>query len=153
MYVKTFLDSEQNSLAVASSSKSAWEKYTQIERDLIELQIDNEYQKGMRSDMLKDWDTVSEYRRSYQAASARKIPAFFWVMAILGFAFITIPFHAFSPKPSNLTVMTVFAAFNGIVIYFIYAMNSPFTGAAPIEPVALEQLYAEFLAGEQGQGR
>ncbi len=98
-YVKTLLDREQNSLAVASSSKSAWERYTPIEWDLIELQTKNAYQKDMRTDMLKDWDTVSNYRRSYQAASARKIPAFFWVMAILGFAFITIPFHAFSPKP------------------------------------------------------
>ncbi len=150
-YLEAFLGSERATLATTSSSRYAWEWYSEIERDFLELPTEKAHHKDMRSDIRKNWDVISEYRRTYQAASARKIPGFFWALAILGFAFITIPFHAFQPKPSNLTVMTVFAAYNGIVIYFIYAMNNPFTGPAPIEPVALEQLYAEIMSGKPGK--
>ena len=150
-YMEAFLNTEQASLATTSSSRFAWEWYTEIEQDFLELPTEKAHHKDMRSEIRKNWDVISEYRRTYQAASARKIPGFFWALAILGFAFITIPFHAFQPKPSNLTVMTVFAAYNGIVIYFIYAMNNPFTGPAPIEPIALEQLYTEIMSGQQGK--
>ena len=150
-YLEAFLDTEQASLATTSSSRYAWEWYTEIERDFLELPSETTHHKDMRAEIRKNWDVISAYRRTYQEASARKIPGFFWALAILGFAFITIPFHAFQPKPSNLTVMTVFAAYNGIVIFFIYAMNNPFTGAAPIEPVALEQLYTEIMSGQQGR--
>ncbi len=150
LYVQDILDKERALLTEGKMSRAAWDKYARIDQDLRKLQAADDRQKELRSEMLKAWDAISEYRRAYQVASVRKVPTFFWVLAILGFVSVTIPFYVFSPGFANIFILTVFAASTGIVIYFIYAMGNPFTGAAAIEPIALERLSAEFTAGFQG---
>lgn len=59
---------------------------------------------------------------------------------------VTIPYYAFSPKPANILVLALFAAYNGIVFYFIVALGHPFAGASPLEPTALGTLFTEDMA-------
>ena len=50
-------------------------------------------------------------------------PPMFWVVAIAGFALISLPYFVFEPSPANVMPLCIFAAYNGLVLYVIYAMS------------------------------
>lgn len=63
-------------------------------------------------------------------------------MIIAGFLVMVIPCYVYSPKIANLVMLSVFAAFNGMVMYVIFAIENPFAGPIAIDSKVLENLLA-----------
>ena len=143
-YVRTVLDEEWTMLATERKLSSvAWEDYAFVDSALLHLEPANRFEEAQHAQILDDWDRVSEFRRAREAAATRQIPVAFWVLAVAGFLTVTFPYYIFSPRPAHLLMLSVFAAFNGLVFYFVVDLGDPFSGAGAIRPQALETLYVE----------
>ena len=146
-YVQTVIEDEWALLARERLSDKAWEYYTEVDLGLLRLEPENRLQEDLRAQMLQDWDAISEYRRARETAAMHEVPGFFWVVAVLGFLLVTLPYFAFEPSPANLFALASFAVYNGIVFYFIASISNPFAGPAPLEPTAFYRLFSEDMAG------
>lgn len=146
-YVEAVLREERTTLSEAGLSRRTWADYERIDRALRDLEPVSEYQRDLSAQMLSDWDAVSEFREQYELAAEHKVPGFFWLLALSGFFAVVIPFYVYSPNPANLLTISIFAAFNGIVLYIILAIANPFTGPGAIGSTALEDLLVIMRSG------
>jgi hypothetical protein len=96
--------------------------------------------------MILDWDIVAKSRIARLAAAAHELPTFLISVCIVGFFFVTAPYFAFTPKIANLFLITLHAAFNGLIIYLVLIIANPFSIPAPIEPTESEVLLDEDMA-------
>ena len=68
-------------------------------------------------------------------------PPMFWVVAIAGFALISLPYFVFEPSPENMMLLSIFAAYNGLVLYVIYATGHPFVSPVAVDPAPFRVVF------------
>jgi hypothetical protein len=141
-YVAAVLKEERATVAITKLTSGIRTDYDDIDRKLRELQPVDEYQRSLRKQMLSDWDAVSAHQEKIKVAAQHVVPDFFWILAVSGFFAVVIPAYVYSPKLSNLITLSTYAAFNGIVLFMILAIDNPFLGPGAIKSVALEELLA-----------
>jgi hypothetical protein len=141
-YVKTVLEADRIALAGDRLSNQTWINYHRINRQLRNLQPTNKNQEYLRAQMLKDWDIVSEFHQRLRTIAGHEAPGFFWIVIITGFFAVVIPCYIYSPKIANLAMLCTYAAFNGLVMYVIFAIANPFTGPLAIDSHILVNLLA-----------
>jgi len=127
-YVKTALEADRIALAEARLSNQTWINYHRINRQLRNLQPTNNNQEYLRAQMLKDWDIVSEFHQRLRSIAEYEAPGFFWIVIITGFFAVVIPCYIYSPNIANLAMLSIYAVFNGLVMYVIFSIANPFTG-------------------------
>ena len=141
-YVKTVLEVDRIALAESNVSHQTWINYHRINRELRNLQPSNNDQEDLRALMLTDWDHVSEFHLRLRTIAEYEAPAFFWIVIISGFLAVVIPCYVYSPNIANLAILGTYSAFNGIVMYVIFAIGNPFTGALAIDSNVMDNLLA-----------
>ena len=146
-YISVVVGEEWCLLANGQLSPRAWELYDEIELSLLGLQPTTEAQHQIWLQVMEDWDTVSEYRRAREMAANYRVPGFFWAIAIVGFFLVALPYFVFEPKGANLCTLAAFAAYNGIILFFIISIANPFSGSIPLQPDTFERLFAEDMLG------
>jgi hypothetical protein len=65
----------------------------------------------------------------------------FWVVAIAGFVLISLPYFVFEPSPTNKMLLGIFAAYNGLVLYVIYATGHPFATPVAVDPAPFRVVF------------
>jgi len=140
--VNGFYKYDQFSLKEGELSDVTWVKYRTVNRSLLSLVAKNNLQKELRQQMINDWHNVSQYRYDIEVAAGNEVPDSFWILAALGFSAVTIPSFVFGSKPTNLLMLSVFAAYNGLVIYFIFALDNPFTESIHIDLKIFNRLHS-----------
>jgi hypothetical protein len=132
-YVKTVMEADRAALAESHISSQTWINYYTIDRQLRNLQPKNNNQEDLLAGMLKDWDTVSEFHVRLRTIAEYETPHFFWVVILSGFLLVVVPFYVYSPSIANLAMLSTYSAFNGLVMYVIFSIANPFTGALAID--------------------
>lgn len=141
-YVKTSIEADRAALAESHISSQTWINYHRINRQLRNLQPKNNDQEDLRAKMLTDWDIVSEFHMRLRTIAEYEAPGFFWVVILSGFLLVVVPFYVYSPSIANLAMLGTYSAFNGLVMYVIFSIANPFTGALAIDSNILESLLA-----------
>ncbi len=138
--VANMVELQNASLSEARPNYSLLADFRRIERELGDLQPTNDKQVDLRTQMLADWDALSGFREQLRAAVGYQLPRFFWIVVIAGFFAVVIPCYAYSPNVGNLVSLSTFAAFNGIVMYVMFAITDPLSGPGAIEANSLQDL-------------
>jgi hypothetical protein len=141
-YVKTALEADRAALAESQISSQTLINYYRINRHLRNLQPKDNDQEDLRAKMLADWDTVSELHSRLRTITDYEAPRFFWIVILSGFLMVVIPFYVYSPSIANLAILSTYSAFNGLVMYVIFSIANPFTGALAIDSNIFENLLA-----------
>jgi hypothetical protein len=139
-YVNTIITADRKWLAQKQQNQQSWLLYQRISEQLANLTHSGSDLDDLQDMMQADWDTVSDFHQRLRAVAEYEAPGFFWFVIISGFLVIVIPCHVYSPKPSNLVTLSAYAAFNGFVMYVIFAMANPFTGPLAIDSHILDNL-------------
>lgn len=139
-YVETIRTDDQTWLAKEQLNQESWLLYQRINKQLANLPHSDSELEDLQDLMTADWDSVSEFHARLRSVAEYEAPNFFWIVIIAGFLVIVIPCNVYSPKLSNLVTLSVYAAFNGFVMYVIFAMANPFTGALAIDSHILDNL-------------
>ena len=132
-YVRTVSQEDHTTLEESKISRRTWTNYHRINRQLRDLQPGDDNQKDLRALMLKDWDAVSEFHLRLGTIAGYEAPGFFWVVIISGFLAVVILCYVYSPNIANLATLGIYAVFNGLIMYVIFAIANPFTGALAID--------------------
>jgi hypothetical protein len=141
-YVKKAVEVDRAELAGGHISQRTWINYHRINRELRDLQPDNGDQEDLRAQMLADWDAVSDFHLRLRTIARYEAPGFFWLVIISGFLAVAILCYAYSPTVANLAMLGTYAAFNGLIMYVIFSIANPFTGALAIDASVLDNLLA-----------
>jgi hypothetical protein len=145
-FVKTLNEFERAALAEQQTSKQTLINYRHINRQLRNLQPTNNVQEEYRAEMVANWIKVSTFLVRLRGLSKHETPTFFWVVVIVGFLAVVIPFYIYSPNLVNLIMLSTYAAFNGFVMYVVFLITNPFAGALSVHTDVIETLLSSMLS-------
>lgn len=138
-FVKTLNELDRATLAEHRMSEKTLINYRRINRQLRSLQPTNNEQEELRAQMVANWSEVLAVLVRIRSIAEHEAPAFFWVVVIVGFVAVVIPFYIYSPSLANLVMLSIYAAFNGLVMYVIFAIANPFAGALAVHTEILQR--------------
>jgi hypothetical protein len=126
-------------------SDDAW-RYREIAlRGLLDLDEITARQKYLRQRMLDLMSDVETERNNREIIAATDVSTLFWIIAFVGIGLVAAPYFPYKPNTANLSLLAVYAAYTGLVLFFIYAFDNPFAGISGVRPISLELLYDDFL--------
>ena len=125
--------------ALAGAAWAQWERMYEI---ALDLPVDTARRAALRDRMLEDIDDIAHIRdsRGSHAHSTGLTP--FWFAAVSGVVLISLAYFHFAPSMLNLTLLSVFGAYTGIIMFLIYAFSNPFDDPGSIDPGIISQFLA-----------
>jgi len=145
-YVKDVIEFEWDLLGSEGRlSDDAW-RYREIALQvLLDLDESTARLSWLRTRMLDQMAAVETERNNREIIAATDVSALFWIIAFVGVALVAAPYFPFAPNTANLSLLAVYAAYTGLVLFFIDAFDNPFAGFGGVRPVSFELLYDDFL--------
>ncbi len=134
LYAGTVINNEWPLLADRQLSEDAWKQWQNVFEAILDLEPENLRQKDLRAFMLENMEDIARFRERRLIGSKGNVPSMFWFVAIAGFVLICLPYFVFEPSPTNMMLLCIFAAYNGLVLYVIYATGHPFNSPVVVEP-------------------
>lgn len=141
-YTNIVLNREWSALAETSRlDEQAWEEWKSAYIRILDLVPETPRQEALKEIMLERIRELSDLRIKRENAALSGIHQLFLFAAVAGIVLISFAYYPFPPTGVNLTLLTVFGIYTGLVVWFIIAFANPFGGAGAIEPIRLERLY------------
>jgi uncharacterized membrane protein len=91
--------------------------------------------------MLENIREISMLRRVREDAARTGANPLFLTAAIVGVVLTSAAYFTFAPTALNLALLTVYASYTGMIIYFIVAFSNPYLPPGMATPVGFELLY------------
>lgn len=146
LYAQEVLENEWNLLSSQGElSNVAWQHFESTIQILLDLEEDSSRQTWLRQRMLDQMVTIETERNRREIVAATDVSMLFWVIAFIGIALVAAPYFPYAPTAANLWLLAIYAAYTGLVLFFIYAFDNPFDGIGKIDPVPLQLFYDRFL--------
>ncbi|MEM6620671.1 MAG: hypothetical protein AAF674_00455 [Pseudomonadota bacterium] len=140
-YVRIVLTEEWPLLATDSRlSQAAWDARERAYLAILDLAPSNRRQEDLRAHMLDNVQKIAALRVARDVSARHHINPLFWLAAVVGLVFVTIPYFVFPPNWRNLVLLSVYGGFSGLIMFIIFAMADPFAKPAQVQPTALERL-------------
>jgi len=141
IYAGTVIKVEWPLLASGQLSEEAWTQWRKVFDAILNLEPGSRRQEDLRAFMLKNMEDIARSRSRRHIGSKGHVPPMFWIVAIAGFALISLPYFVFEPSPANIMLLCVFAAYNGLVFYVIYATGDPFNTPVALDPAPFKVVF------------
>lgn len=124
-------------------SHQAWAHWSNAYNAILNLEPSSARQTALRANMLQKIHVIAENRdlREYQAKSS--LGSLFWAAALVGVLLLSIGYYPFPPNRDNVILLSVFAAYTGLILYTIFAMSNPYSAPAALQPVLFLELIDE----------
>jgi len=149
-YVGLVAGGEWRRLASGGLSQDAWARWREVYEGVLDLEPQTARQITLRDAMIQDLQTISDARKNRELATLDSSSVIFTVAAAAGLVFAMIAYFPFRPSLANLVLLIAFAAYTGLVFFFILAMSNPFAPPVSLEPNAFKALAAEWNAPPGG---
>lgn len=134
LYAGTVINEEWPLLESRQLSSDAWAQWRKVMNAILDLEPESQRQVDLRAFMLQNMADIARFRERRQIGSKGNVPQMFWVVAIAGFALISLPYFVFEPSPANMMLLSIFATYNGLVLYVIFATGHPFDSPVAVDP-------------------
>ena len=141
-YLGSAIYEEWPGLVERKLSPQTWLQWELMYLSILDLDPTIRRDLDLRNRLIQDAETIAEARQARLFSTAAGVSGPFWVIALVGFLFVSVPFFVFKPDNVNLFLLILFGAYNGIIVYFILALSNPFHGPVPLEPSALLLLHS-----------
>jgi len=149
-YTREVIDGEWPALEHEKLSERAWEMYDRIYDGALNLEARTPRQETLRSNILLSLDRINDFRQGRLFASSTRLPALFWIIAVLGFLIVASLFYVFEFTRLHAVLLAGYASYTGVILYFIFVMNNPFSGPPALPPAPLQLLYHDAMADTPG---
>ena len=121
-------------------SAAAWAHWNAAYEAVLDLVPRTPRQEALRSNMLSRIHLVASHRDARADHSLAPIGAMFWAAAIAGVVATALAYHVYAPTWRNLALLALFAAFTGLVLFFIHAFSNPYAAPGALAPEAYQRL-------------
>jgi hypothetical protein len=141
-YTRHVLESEWGRLGTERSLHGpAWEDWDAAYAAILDLEPATPRQEALRGIMLENIREISMLRRVREDAARTGANPLFLTAAIVGVVLTSAAYFTFAPTALNLALLTVYASYTGLIIYFIVAFSNPYLPPGMATPVGFELLY------------
>ena len=138
-YSKAVINDEWLTLADDNLSQIVEALRKQFVEAVVNLKPVNSKQEMMKSHIITDLDSLSDYR-IIRLNSALAAPPFFIYIIIFGFLVTMACFGAYPPQTPLVVLISFYTIFIGLVLYLILQLSDPFNGDIGVSPSPFEYL-------------
>ncbi|MFD1196700.1 hypothetical protein ACFQ3C_18715 [Seohaeicola saemankumensis] len=124
-------------------SPDAWAQWDAAYSIVLDLVPDSPRQVSLRDNMVRKIHLIAENRDLREHHAKTELNSMFWAAALVGVLLISVGYYSFPPKRANLALISVFAAYTGLILFTIYAMSNPFSAPAALQPILFVELFKE----------
>lgn len=117
---------------------SAWIEWDRVYETILDLKPATPRETALRDNMLKDIHVIAGTRDLREHHALTGTSSFFWFAAIAGVVLVAGCYYFYPPNRNNLILLSLFAAYTGIILFIIYAMSNPFSPPGALRPDILE---------------
>jgi len=128
-------------------SPKAWKQWNDVYDRLLDLTPETDRQRYLSNRMRDRATAIARYRQIREETAAGGFGGMFWAPALIGLCLLSIPFYVYRPTRTHMFLLSIFGAYSGVVLFFIFAFSNPFEQPGRLEPVAFENL----LRGDIGK--
>ncbi|HSF58782.1 MAG TPA: DUF4239 domain-containing protein [Candidatus Binatia bacterium] len=142
-YSRTVVEKEWPAMAKGQTSADAWGAFNQLWRAYQQIEPRSDHESVWYAKSLDRLDELGDYRRLRLLSNRAAVPALMWVV-LLSAGIITIGFSFFfgtQNRSAQGLMIGALSATIGLVLFLIWALNHPFAGLVPVEPVPFHQLW------------
>ncbi len=147
-YVATVVGEEWDMLGHRQGlSPKAWALWNDVYDRLLDLTPETDRQRYLGNRMRDRATAIARFRQIREETAAGGFGGLFWAPALIGLSLLSIPFYVYRPTRTHMFLLSIFGAYSGVVLFFIFAFSNPFEQPGKLEPVAFENL----LRGDIGR--
>ncbi|MCB1379826.1 MAG: hypothetical protein KDK89_15890 [Alphaproteobacteria bacterium] len=121
----------------------AWGAWDAAYTAILDLTPANDRERSLRDHMLVQIHAIAEARVKRENHGDNSVSMMFWFAAVAGVIFIALAYYTFPPNRVNLTLISLFGGFTGLILFFIYAFENPYGSPGVQRPAAYERLLAQ----------
>jgi len=142
-YVAAVVNDEWNSLAHRRNlSDEAWRRWVAVYEAILDLETATPRQELLHENLTAAIREVSGLRRLRENAVSEPVNPLFMTAALAGVIITAMSYFTFTPTLVHLLLLSSFAAYSGLVIFFIIAFSNPYLEPGAISPVGFERLFS-----------
>lgn len=152
-YVSIVIDEEWALLAKGDGlSPKAWQEWESVYEAVLDLAPVTDRERYL-STRLKDRVTaIARYRELREAPTVSRFSGLFWGPAIIGLVIVSAAFYVYRPTRTHLLLLSLFGAYSGVILFFIFAFGNPYSNPGKLAPRPFERLLQEDLSPVQAHG-
>jgi len=144
-YLNVVIVDEWPELLRGHQSQKAENLFFQVDSGILVLKPLTPYQTELKKRLLKSIDEISDLRvaRIYLGTGTL---GWFIVVVLIGFLVSTFLLSVYPPGKVRAIFIACFAAFIGIVLYSIVALDHPYDGVMQVSVKPLQMVYRDSLS-------
>lgn len=147
-YVVTVVGEEWDRLGQHQGlSPKAWIHWNDVYERLLDLTPETDRQRYLSARMRDRATAIARFRQIREDTADGGFGGMFWAPALMGLSLLSIPFYVYRPTRTHLFLLSIFGAYSGVVLFFIFAFSNPFEQPGKLEPVPFDNL----LRGDIGK--
>jgi hypothetical protein len=140
-YTREVVDAEWAMLGTENRLTAAgWRLREAVYEAILDLTPATPRQESLREHMMAKVQLMAELRQERENSALHQMSALFWFAAIAGVALVTVPYFVFAPTVLNVSLLSIYGAYTGLVMFIIFAFSNPFTQPGALHPEAFERL-------------
>ena len=128
------------------SQPTAWRHWDAAYQGILDLEVNGRRDEALVSQISPKISQIAGYRRERQNTAAYGLNPLFWTVAIVGLLLVVVPYMTFPPTFMNLTLLSMFGGYTGLVMFAIAAVANPYTKPGKLEPVGMNHLLMSEMA-------
>lgn len=152
-YVQSVIAREWPRMAAGTSAHATWDRYNALQRSVSALDPQTPRQTVWATQMLRGTAAIASARRDRLDQAANGLPGLYWFIILFGTLITMLYGGALLPRRANILVICGLAAAMGMVVFFIMALDHPFSGWTGIPPDAMQQTLSNIAAYDAGTPR
>jgi len=141
-YVAAVVNEEWDDLAYRRNlSDEAWRRWVSTYEAILDLEPATAREELLQENLTTAIREVSGLRRLRENAVSEPVNPLFMTAAIVGVVITAMSYFTFAPTTLHLLLLSTFAAYTGLLIFFIIAFSNPYLEPGRISPVGFERLF------------
>lgn len=147
-YLSVVVDEEWKLLGQRKGlSPEAWLIWDGVYGRLLDLVPAGDRERYLGNRMKDRITTIARYRQLREATSMNHFSGLFWGPAIIGLIMVSAAFYVSRPTRTHIALLSLFGAYSGVILFFIFAFANPYANPGKLEPRPFQHL----LNGEIGR--
>lgn len=139
-YAVLVLDEEWALLAQDGRlSDAAWQAWEQAYEGILDLDPSTPRQERLLDIMLGNIRELSELREARENAAHLGASRLFLIAAVSGILLIAAGFFTYPPTVLNLTILSGYVGYTGLIIFFVLAYANPYHAPGNATPLGFER--------------
>ena len=128
-------------------SPKGWQLWEAAYDTVLDLEPSSERQRYLSGRLKDRAAAIAKLRQLREAPTVSHFSGLFWTPALLGLVLVAATFYVYRPTRTHIALLSLFGAYSGVILFFIFAFSNPYSNPGKLQPTAFIRL----LEGDLGK--